>query len=112
MEIVVHEAQTDAAVLECKGRLNMVSAPAFRETVAKVVGDGRHRVVVELSAVDFMDSSGLGALVGCLKTARQAGGDLRIAAPSDQVSMVLKLSNIDKILRTYPDGDAAVSNWG
>lgn len=46
-----------------------------------------------------------------MKTARQAGGDLRIAAPSEQVTMVLTLSNIDKILRTYPDGDAAVANW-
>ena len=53
----------------------------------------------------------LGALVGSLKTARQAGGDLRIAAPSEQVQMVLQLSNIDKILRTYPDGDAAVTDW-
>lgn len=111
MDIVVHEADTDAAVLECSGRLNMVSAPAFREQVAKVVDGGRNRLVVELSGVDFMDSSGLGALVGCLKTARQAGGDLRIAAPSEQVAMVLKLSNIDKILRTYPDGDAAVRDW-
>jgi anti-sigma B factor antagonist len=112
MDIVVHEATADTAVLECSGRLNMVSAPAFRESIAKVVEGGRARVVVELSGVEFMDSSGLGALVGALKAARQAGGDLRIAAPSDQVEMVLKLSNMDKILRTYPDGDAAVSNWG
>lgn len=111
MDIVVHEALADVAVLECSGRLNMVSAPTFRETVAKVVTDGRARVVVELSGVEFMDSSGLGALVGSLKAARQAGGDLRIAAPSEQVEMVLKLSNMDKILRTYPDGDAAVTDW-
>ncbi|WP_022904647.1 MULTISPECIES: STAS domain-containing protein [unclassified Curtobacterium] len=111
MDIVVHEASADTAVLECSGRLNMVSAPVFRERVAEVVGGGRSHLAIELSGVDFMDSSGLGALVGSLKTARQAGGDLRIAAPSDQVQMVLKLSNIDKILRTYPDGDAAVSDW-
>ncbi len=111
MDIVVHEASANTAVLECSGRLNMVSAPAFRERVAEVVGSGRANLAVELSGVEFMDSSGLGALVGSLKTARQAGGDLRIAAPSDQVQMVLKLSNIDKILRTYPNGDAAVSDW-
>lgn len=112
MDIVVHEADTDVAVLECSGQLNVVSAPTFRETVAQVVTGGRPRVVLELSTVEFMDSSGLGALAGCLETARQAGGDLRIAAPSDQVEMVLKLSDMDEILRTYPDGDAAVSDWG
>lgn len=112
MDIVVHEATDRIAVLQCSGRLNMVSAPTFRESVTKVVGTGRSHVVVELSSVEFMDSSGLGALVGCLKATRQAGGDLRIAAPSEQVDMVLKLANMDKILRTYPDGDAAVADWG
>uniref|UniRef100_A0A942T131 Anti-sigma factor antagonist n=1 Tax=Neobacillus citreus TaxID=2833578 RepID=A0A942T131_9BACI len=111
MDIVVHEAGEHVAVLQCTGRLNMVSAPAFRETVDQVVRGGRNNIAVELSGVDFLDSSGLGALVGMLKSARSAGGDLRIAAPSEQVQMVLKLSNIDKILRTYPDGDAAVSDW-
>jgi anti-sigma B factor antagonist len=54
-----------------------------------------------------MDSSGLGALVACLKSARQAGGDLRIAAPSEQVTMVLELSNLDRVLVGYASaGDA------
>jgi anti-sigma B factor antagonist len=110
MDIVVHDHDTKAAVLQCTGRLNMVSAPALRETVSGVVEGGRNHVVVELSGVDFMDSSGLGALVGCLKTARQAGGDLRIAAPTDQVRMVLKLSNIDRILRPWDDADAALKD--
>ena len=89
------------AVIRGEGRLNMVSAPRLRDAVAAAVADGRPRVVVDLSPVDFMDSSGLGALVGCLKTARQAGGDLRIAAPSEQVTMVLQLSNLDRILTSY-----------
>jgi anti-sigma B factor antagonist len=54
-----------------------------------------------------MDSSGLGALIGCLKTARQADGDLRIAAPNEQVRMVLRLSNVDRVLRSYDDPSEA-----
>jgi anti-sigma B factor antagonist len=103
MNFTVQEVDTDRAVVRCEGRLNMVSAPALREAVTGVVSTGRTHVAVDLSGVDFMDSSGLGALVGCLKSARQAGGDLRIAAPSAQVLMVLKLSNIDRILKPYDD---------
>jgi anti-sigma B factor antagonist len=103
MDLVVDETGNDLAVVRCTGRLNMVSAPELREAVTGVIAAGRPRVAVDLSGVDFMDSSGLGALVGCLKSARQAGGDLRIAAPSAQVLMVLKLSNIDRILRPYDD---------
>jgi anti-sigma B factor antagonist len=81
----------DIAVLRGEGRLD----------------EGGPRIVVELSAVTFMDSSGLGALVGALKTARQAGGDLRIAAPSEQVVMVLQLSNLDRVLTLFDTaGDA------
>jgi anti-sigma B factor antagonist len=98
---------TDNAIIRGDGRLNMVSAPHLRETVAGLINDGRNKIVVDLSRVDFMDSSGLGALIACLKSTRQAGGDLRIAAPSKQVSMVLKLSNLDRVLAVFPDAERA-----
>jgi anti-sigma B factor antagonist len=54
---------------------------------------------VNLAETTFVDSSGLGALVSGLKSARQAGGDLRLVAPSEQVSMVLRLTNLDRVLQ-------------
>jgi anti-sigma B factor antagonist len=54
-----------------------------------------------------MDSSGLGALIGCLKAARQAGGDLRIAAVQPQVKMVLELTSMDRVLTSYASADEA-----
>ncbi|GAB3604745.1 STAS domain-containing protein [Conyzicola nivalis] len=101
MEFETRTIDELVTVIRGEGRLNMVSAPLLREAVTDAISKGRPRVVVDLSGVDFMDSSGLGALVGCLKTARQAGGDLRIAAPSEQVTMVLQLSNLDRILTSY-----------
>lgn len=95
------------AVVRGSGKLNMVSAPELRAVVVEAISGGRNRVVVDLSGIEFMDSSGLGALVGCLKSARQAGGDLRIAAPSSQVSMVLRLSNLDRVLASFDTAEAA-----
>lgn len=86
-------------VVAPRGRLTMVSARAFRETVTEVVERDGGVVVVDMSGTTFVDSSGLGALVACLKTARQAGGDLRLAAPTEQVTMVLGLTNLDRVLR-------------
>ena len=91
------------------GRLNMVSAAGLRETVAVALAAGRTRIVVDFSGVDFVDSSGLGALIGCLKSARQAGGDLRIAQPTAQVTMVLRLSNLDRVLKSYGSTEEAYS---
>ena len=92
---------TNIAVIHGEGRLNMVSAPQLREAVKHAIADGRPRVVVEMSGVTFIDSSGLGSLVGCLKNTREASGDLRIVAPTKQVAMVLQLSNLDRVFGTY-----------
>ncbi|MFI7585090.1 STAS domain-containing protein [Kocuria sp. M1N1S27] len=92
------------------GRLNMVGAPQLREVVAKVVDGGSNRVVVDLGGVEFMDSSGLGALVGCLKMARQAGGDLRITGAGDQVRVVLELTGMSRILTPYTSAEDAFSD--
>jgi len=72
-------------VVSPSGRLDMAAAPAFREQVRALVTAGAARLVVDLGDVTFVDSSGLGAVIGGLRLARQAGGDLRIARPTDQV---------------------------
>jgi anti-sigma B factor antagonist len=87
------------AVIRPNGRLTMVSTASLRSLVTETVESGRNHIVVDLSTTDFIDSSGLGALVAGLKTARQAGGDLRIAKPSEQVRTVLQLTNLDRVLR-------------
>lgn len=85
------------------GRLNMVSAPRLRSVIGHLVEAGTVRVVLDLSETESMDSSGLGAIVAGLKTARQAGGDLRIAAAGPQVLAVLDLTKLTRVLRPRPD---------
>ena len=97
------------AIIRPQGRLTMVSTPELRALLTSTVGDGRTRIVLDLSDTEFIDSSGLGALVAGLRTAQEAGGDLRIACPNDQVGMVLKLTNLDRVLRPYGSVAGAVS---
>lgn len=110
MEVSVDYPSEGAAVVRTSGRLNMVAAPALRETVERVVTrDGRAHVVVDLAATTFVDSSGLGALISGLKTTRAAGGDLRIAAVPAPVLTVLRLTNLDRVLRPYASVDEALA---
>lgn len=102
MEFDVELSGRDGAVIHANGRLNMLSAPALKDLVTGIVHtDGRSHVVVDLAETDFMDSTGLGALISGLKTARSAGGDLRIARAGKQVMMVLRLTSLDRILQTH-----------
>jgi len=98
-------------VLAPEGKFNLVAAPPIKARIDDLVASGKARVVVDLHAVDFIDSSGLGALIGGLKAARQQGGDLRIAAAGDQVRAVLKLTNLDRILDPYATVEEASHGW-
>ena len=98
-------------VLAPEGKFNLVAAPPMKARIDDLVAAGKAHLVVDLHAVDFIDSSGLGALIGGLKSARQQGGDLRVARAGDQVRAVLKLTNLDRILAPYPTLDEAVDGW-
>jgi anti-sigma B factor antagonist len=99
IEFAVETNAEGIAVVMPKGRLTMASARQLREVLDGLVADGRSRIVVDMAETTFLDSSGLGALIAGLKTARQAGGDLRVARPTEAVTMVFQLTNLDKVLR-------------
>ncbi len=63
----------DYAVLSPQGRLTAVGAPMLRKNVDRLLEEGSTRIVIDLSQTSFVDSSGLGALIGGLKAARVAG---------------------------------------
>ncbi|WP_431218800.1 STAS domain-containing protein [Leifsonia xyli] len=107
MNITTTVREDGVAVLATTGRINLVTAPDVRREVQRVVDEGHTRVAMDLSGVEFIDSSGLGALISGLKAARTAGGDLRITSAADQVTSVLRLTNLDRILRVYPSPDDA-----
>jgi anti-sigma B factor antagonist len=99
------------AVLRPMGRLNMVASPAFKNQVEETVAAGQNRIVVDLAEVTFIDSSGLGALIAGLKATRQADGDLRLAQVPEQVMTVLRLTNLDRVLRAHPTVQDASDDW-
>ena len=75
----------DFAIIRLDGRFTASGAPLLRNAVSDLVDQGTTKIVVDLGQLQFIDSSGLGALIGGLKTTRVAGGDLRIAAAPDSV---------------------------
>jgi len=97
------------SVVAVTGELDMATAPRLRQEVHRLTGQGRSRVVVDLAGVEFLDSTGLGVLVGILKRVRSHGGALRLVAPPEQVRRLLALTRLDQILDVYPDTASAVT---
>lgn len=110
MKISVEQAE-GYGVLRPEGRLNMVAAPRLRATIDRMLKDGSTRLVLDLTDVGFMDSSGLGAIITGLKRARQVGGDLRLAAAGEQVQTVMRLTNLDRVLRPHATVQDAAHGW-
>lgn len=106
-EFPIRTTSSGAVVVLPTGHLNMAAAPAFRTQLHTLVASGSTRLVIDLSAVDSIDSSGLGALISGLKATRLADGDLRIAAPTPQVKVALELTNLDRVMQSYDVADEA-----
>lgn len=98
-------------VVELHGRLDLVSAPEVKTRIQDLVADGWHKLVVDLCGVAFIDSSGLGALIGGLRAARIAGGDCRIARAPEHVRHVLEVSKLDRVLVPYASVEAALAEY-
>jgi anti-anti-sigma factor len=111
MRVTVEEQAGGAAIVRLAGRLDLLSAAAVRQRLAETVAAGHPRLVVDLSGVEFMDSTGLGSLVGGLKAARLAGGDLRLARPPEQARTILQLTTLDRVLRPYATTEEALAGY-
>jgi len=104
-------AEANYMVLEPSGKLNLVAAGPLKARIADLARSGKSRIVVDMAGVDFIDSSGLGALVAGHKAARDAGGDLRVANVGEQVEAVLKLTNLDRLFAPHASVKAAADGW-
>jgi len=112
MDIIVNQNRGDIAVIRLKGNLDLASGSVVRQRLTEAIAAGRRYLVIDLVDVPFIDSSGLAALISGLKTARLAGGDLRIARPGDQARVILELTRLDRVLRSYATVEAAVAGYG
>jgi anti-sigma B factor antagonist len=87
-------------VVEVAGELDLYTAPSFRETVLESAnGVDPPRVIVDFQRLGFIDSSGLGAIVACLKHLRERGGELTLVAPDGSgLRRLLDLTGLDRVL--------------
>ena len=106
---VIHH---DVAVIRGNGRLNMLTASRLDRTVKNVMDRGSTRIVLDLSRVEFLDSTGLGAIISGMKAARAKGGDLRLVAPGPQPTLVLTMTHLDRVLQPYRDVESAFEEVG
>jgi anti-anti-sigma factor len=100
-------AESNVELLYLSGRLDALSSPAVRATLQELIEQGRRKIVLDLEAVPFIDSSGLAALVSGLRLARHHGGNIALSGAQAQAQTVFRLTMLDRIFSIHPTAAAA-----
>ena len=98
------------SILAVKGEVDVYTAPRLREKLVDLVSQGKHQVVVDLEGVDFLDSTGLGVLVGGLKRLRSHDGDLLLVCTQSRILKVFEITGLTKVFSIHDSVDAAVGD--
>lgn len=102
----------NAVVITLKG--NVMGGPdgaKLHDTLHQLKEEGKKNVVVDLSKVKFMNSSGLGMLISGMTTMRNSGGDLRLANVADRIQSLLVITKLVTVFKSYDSVDEAAGSY-
>ena len=110
MELGIDVRRVDsAAVVDVKGEIDVYTAPKLREKLIELVSEGTYRVVVNLEGVDFLDSTGLGVLVGALKRVKAHDGSLSLVCTQDKILKIFKITGLTKVFPIHDSVEQATA---
>ena len=92
---------SDHVVLEIGGEIDVYTAPRLRERLIELVGAGEKLVVVDLGRVDFLDSTGLGVLVGAHRRLRASDGALSLVCPHERLLKIFRITGLDSVFEIH-----------
>src|SRR3954447_11271663 len=102
----------DHTGLEVGGEVDVYTAPRLRERLVELVEAGARSVIVDLSRVEFLGSTGLGVLVGALKRLRAAGGTLALVCGHERLLKIFRITALDRVFALYDSVEAATAATG
>ena len=99
----------ELSVVDVAGEVDVFSAPELAEQLSQLFDAGRQTVVVDLTSVTFLDSTGLGTLVAARNRAEEAGGQLPIIGSAERVLKLFRITGLDEVFEIYPSIQAAIT---
>lgn len=104
----------DCAVLRVAGEIDVYTAPALREHVIHLVDSGTLHLIADLRGVEFLDSTGLGALVASLKRLRTHEGSLTLVTNTERILRIFRITGLNRAFALHPsvpDAITADQHW-
>jgi anti-sigma B factor antagonist len=101
---------SDIPVLRVVGEIDVYTAPEFKSALNKTILTGASHLVIDLTDVSYMDSSGFGALLSATKQVRPKGGTVNLVGCSEAVHRMLKITSLDTVFGMFPCLDDALQS--
>jgi anti-sigma B factor antagonist len=94
-------SEGDRTVVAVSGEIDVYTAPKLREHLIDLVAGGQYHLIVDLESVDFLDSTGLGVLVGGLKRVRTHDGSLELVCSQDRILKIFRITGLTKVFAIH-----------
>jgi anti-sigma B factor antagonist len=105
-------SEGDSTVVVVGGEIDVYTAPKLREQLIDLVNAGKYHLVVDMEGVEFLDSTGLGVLVGGLKRVRAHDGTLRLVCTQERILKIFRITGLTKVFPIHDTVDDAVGATG
>ena len=109
LAIEVDESRSPHVVVAVEGEVDIATAPKLREKLVELASQGAKQVVVDLDRVEFLDSTGLGVLIGGMKRLRGLDGDLTLVCTQPRILKVFEITGLNRAFTIHETVDAAVA---
>lgn len=106
---VVRHSRDPFELLEVAGEIDVYTALRLREAIVAAIDDGHTRLIIDVEKVQFLDSTGLGVLVGALKRVRSDGGSLDIVCTHARLLKIFEITGLDKVFGLHASVDEVTS---
>ena len=104
-----HYAKDGIEVIDVQGEIDMYTAPRLRELLIDLVSKGHYQLVVNLDKVGFLDSTGLGVLVGGLRRVRAHDGSLDLVCTREPILKIFRITGLTEVFGIYQTVDQAIA---
>jgi anti-sigma B factor antagonist len=104
VDLTLEARETDGrTVVAVGGEIDVYTAPRLRDTITSLIAGGAHHLVIDLSDVEFLDSTGLGVLVGGLKKVRSHDGSLKLVCAEERLLKIFRITGLSKVFPIHAD---------
>lgn len=111
MDLKIESKEEDGiGIISLEGEVDVYTAPKLKSRLIDLVDEGKYNIVVDLQKVEFMDSSGLGVLVGGLKRVKSHNGSVTLVCTQENILKIFRITGLVKVFPIFSSQEEALSN--